>query len=243
MVLRDGKFYMPIKVPMTRSGVFLGPIFIVHGRAPTRNTLVLMRLQIMALLSDLSPEPSCELIQAIQNDHSNAELLFRNRFERAIRVLAKRRIGCDFEVYAEAVIAATIHAIRDSIIKRDQDLPNLIRQELDALLSALMPDSFCAERSTDPAQAKEPIHDTLARLLRCSTKEREVLRLFYVAGEDEITICRTQDISLNRFRSLRASVKRAVGQSHVEKLPRKLPTPERPGSSTNFSRRASVGLS
>jgi len=193
----------------------------------------------MAPLYDFAPRLSCQLINAIQTDGTDAELLFRNKFERAIRLLLRRRIDADFEIYSDAAIAATLQAVRCFAIKSDADLPKLIREQLDNVLSIVPKDLIYTQPSTQTADLAARTHEILSRLLKCSAKEREILRLFYVVGEDEMSICRRQNIRLQRFRALLAVVRRAVGFSLTGDNRRKTLTVEPLQSSDDEIRRSS----
>jgi hypothetical protein len=162
------------------------------------------------------------LIDGIRNDDDAAVERLSQLLSRGVRFLLLKKLHSDdVESQLRSTQSALVDAIKTGLVN---DLKQLLRFTLTTLKRQRLEQDAQVEGATridhrspwrsalsersHPTEHVQQIAETIAR--KMSVPEMEVLRMYYVDGETQETICRVRNLSTDEFRQIKMKVKVAA---------------------------------
>jgi hypothetical protein len=148
------------------------------------------------------------LIQKIIENHPNGEPEFRHRFGGGLRYLAGRDCPSSGDDCFEVTVRASLKAIRQGAVTRDEDVSLLVRRELLKAVAQFPQDAPLTRHTEMSELLSSP--DSISWLEMFTPLQREVLTRFYLQGQDTAAICRDLPVDGEHVSFIRASAKTAL---------------------------------
>jgi hypothetical protein len=148
------------------------------------------------------------LIQEIIENHSNGEAEFRRRFGRGLRYLAERYCPVSGGACFEKTVRASLDAIGQGAVARDEDIAMLIRQELHIAVAQFPRD--VPLRSHTPMIESSSTPDSISWLEMFTPLQRDVLKRFYLKRQDIATICSALPVNAEQINFIRLYARTAL---------------------------------
>jgi hypothetical protein len=168
---------------------------------------------IVSLKPRAIPLSSVSVIEAIARRDSDSLNVFCRKYEPGLRYLIQRYRLHNADEFFNAVVKASMAAVLNGEISRDDDLPALIYCDFHRILlnlADISPAQNGGAFDETPPQATSVASDLKLRLNCFKPWQREALFRFYGQQESASSVCRDLDLTPGQFKFTCKAAKQAA---------------------------------